>query len=117
MRELPHCCPSRLPAAWLARNQFTVTERLAIAEAIQAGMGERNGKRPDATSGNISGGSGDTRDLVAKQTGFGCGKTLEAAKTVIANGAPELVAAMVRKVRGRLLECLRRSCRELSSAR
>ena len=43
---------------------------------------------------NFPEGKGDTRDLVAKATGFGNGKTYEQAKKVVQQAAPELVEAM-----------------------
>lgn len=43
---------------------------------------------------NFPEGKGETRDLVAKATGFGNGKTYEQAKKVVQEAAPELVAAM-----------------------
>ena len=77
------------------RKQFTVTERLEIAQRIAERMGARQGQRNDiGTSGNISRSKGYTRDIAAKQSGLGSGKTLEAAKKVVEKGTPELVKAM-----------------------
>lgn len=78
------------------RKAFTVSERVAIAAAVAERLGKRQGERTDlATSGNISGSDkGETRDLAAAKAGLGSGKTLEAAQAVVANGVPELVAAM-----------------------
>lgn len=38
--------------------------------------------------------TGKTRDIAARQSGLGSGKTLEAAQKVVDKGTPELVAAM-----------------------
>lgn len=82
------------------RKQFTVTERLAIAQRIAERMqgpnGTRQGQRTDlGTSGNISGSErGETKDIAAAKAGLGSGKTLEAAQKVVERGVPELVEAM-----------------------
>lgn len=78
------------------RKAFTVSERVAIAEAVAERLKGRAGNpKLKANSGNISLiDAGQTRDLAAAKAGFGSGKTLEAAQAVIAKGAPELVAAM-----------------------
>ncbi len=48
-----------------------------------------------SNSGNISLiEQGQTRDIAARQSGLGSGKTLEAAQKVVDKGTPELVAAM-----------------------
>lgn len=78
------------------RKQFTVTERLAIAQRIAERLQGRVGN-PElhANSGNISGiERGDTRDIAAAKAGLGSGKTMEAAQKVVEHGAPELVEAM-----------------------
>ena len=79
------------------RKDFTPTEAVAIAMAIQGRMAGRN-HRPSAAdkSGNISGLTerGDSRDIAASAAGLGSGKTLEAAQRVIEHGTPELVEAM-----------------------
>jgi len=79
------------------RKQFTVTERLAIAQRIADRLQGRVG-RP-GNSGNISCISpdqGQTRDIAAAKAGLGSGKTLEAAQKVVERGIPELVEAMDR---------------------
>lgn len=79
------------------RKAFTVTERVAIAEAVAERLGKRQGERSDlATCGNIptSEAGQKTRDLAAAKAGLGSGKTLEAAQSVVAKGAPALVQAM-----------------------
>lgn len=79
------------------RKQFTVTERLAIAQRIAERLQGRAGN-PElrANGGNISTfeGMGKTRDIAAAKAGLGSGKTLEAAQKVVEHGAPELVEAM-----------------------
>lgn len=77
------------------RKQFTVTERLAIAQRIAERLQGRVG-RP-GNGGNISTFSDDagkTRDIAAAKAGLGSGKTLEAAQKVVDRGVPELVEAM-----------------------
>lgn len=83
------------------RKQFTVTERLAIAqriaERLQGPNGTRQGQRSDlVTSGNISPSddAGRTKDIAAAKAGLGSGKTMEAAQKVVERGIPELVEAM-----------------------
>lgn len=79
------------------RKDFTHSERVAIGEAIEAELGNRQGQRtdkepvenfPQVTPGE------KTRDLAAKAAGFGNGKTYEQAKKVANEAAPELVQAM-----------------------
>lgn len=79
------------------RKDFTPTESVAIAMAIQGRMVGRNHRPASADkSGNISGLTerGDSRDIAARAAGLGCGKTLEAAQRVIERGTPELIEAM-----------------------
>jgi len=78
------------------RKQFTVTERLAIAQRISERMqGRVGGDRKSDQAGNISGmDKGDTRDIAARRAGLGSGKTLEAAQRVVERGTPALVEAM-----------------------
>lgn len=63
------------------RKAFTVSERVAIAEAVAERLGKRQGAGHHADKpGNISGfEKGETRDLAAAKAGLGSGKTLEAA--------------------------------------
>lgn len=81
------------------RKDFTPTEAVAIAMAIQERMVGRVGNPSlKANSGNISGiERGDSRDIAARAAGLGSGKTLEAAQRVIEHGTPELVEAMDRR--------------------
>ena len=65
---------------------FTVSERVAIAEAVAERLGKRQGgDRKTDQSGNISTliDHGKTRDLAAAKAGLGSGKTLEAAMKVM----------------------------------
>ncbi|WP_139379461.1 hypothetical protein [Zoogloea sp. LCSB751] len=78
------------------RKQFTVTERLAIAQRIVERMSGRNGVRHDtaAAKEKFPEVTGQTRDIAAAKAGLGSGKTLEAAQKVVEHGTPELVEAM-----------------------
>lgn len=80
------------------RKQFTVTERLAIAQRIAERLQGRVGNPAlRANCGNIStieDAGQKTRDLAAAKAGLGSGKTLEAAQKVVERGVPELVEAM-----------------------
>ena len=84
------------------RKEPTISEKVALAEAIaerlQGPNGTRQGQRTDlGTSGNISGSErGETKDIAAAKAGLGSGKTLEAAQKVIERDIPELVEAMDR---------------------
>ena len=80
------------------RKEPTPSERVAIAEAVKAKLGERQGgdRRSDEFQNpqkrTLS--EGKTEDIAAKAAGFGSADTLIRAKTVVAKGAPELVEAM-----------------------
>lgn len=79
------------------RKSFTPSERLAIAEALEKEMGERQGQRTDLaqhTPNLAEVPKGETRDIAAKRAGFGSHGTLENVKAVVAKGVPEVVAAM-----------------------
>jgi hypothetical protein len=77
------------------RKAFTISEQVAIADAIAERLGQRQGSRTDLkTWGNVSpSDEGRTRDIAAAKAGLGSGKTYEAAKKVVDTGAPALVAA------------------------
>lgn len=83
------------------RKDFTPSERVAIGAAIEAELRGRVGN-PNLQSPIVENfppletPEGKTRDLVAKATGFGNGKTYEQAKKVVQEAAPELVEAMDR---------------------
>lgn len=81
------------------RKDFTPSERVAIGEAIEEELRGRNlaTLKQNAEVENFpqrETPEGKTRDLVAKATGFGNGKTYEQAKKVTNEAAPELVQAM-----------------------
>lgn len=84
------------------RKDFTKSERVAIAAALEMERGERRGNPnlrkchdssivepvPHLESGE------KTRDIVAKKAGLGSGKTFEQAKTVVDHGIDEVREAM-----------------------
>jgi ParB family transcriptional regulator, chromosome partitioning protein len=75
-------------------KQWTVSERVAIARAIEEELAGRVGN-PNFNCGNISLiAEGRSRDIAADKSGIGSGKTYEAAKRVVDTGAPEIVEAM-----------------------
>lgn len=76
------------------RKEPTVSERVALAEAIAERLqGRAGGDRKSDQGGNISTliDQGKTRDIAAAKAGLGSGKTLEAAQKVVEHGAPELL--------------------------
>ncbi len=78
------------------RKDFTPSERVAIGEAIEREFAQRHGTNQHTKEEveNFPPPEGKTRDLVAKATGFGNGKTYEQAKKVVQQAVPELVQAM-----------------------
>lgn len=80
------------------RKQFTVTERLAIAQRIAERLcppGEtRQGQRTDLGKNLPMSEKGKTAEIAAKHAGLGSRETLRAAQKVVEHGAPELVEAM-----------------------
>jgi len=78
------------------RKDFTVSERVEIAKAVEAELGNRRGQRTDlelvVNCPQVQGEK--TRDIAAKKSGFGSSKTYERAKKVVDNATPELVEAM-----------------------
>lgn len=76
------------------RKDFTPSERVAIAEAVRAALGERQGQRTDLQHTDNGPEVGETRDIAAKKAGFGSGKQYERAKAVVDDGVPELVEKM-----------------------
>ncbi len=83
------------------RKDFTTSERVAIAAAIKAELGTRQGQRTDLVQGelpeNIPEVTGqETRQIIAKKAGFGNETTLRQATIVVEKGDPELIAAMDR---------------------
>jgi hypothetical protein len=80
----------------LIRKDFTVTERVAIAQSVEASLGERRGG--DHTKRQkIDGCRGQRSDTIAaKSAGFGNRETYRQAKTVVERGIAALVKAMDR---------------------
>src|SRR5947209_651775 len=95
------------------RKDFTASERVAIAKAIEAEIGHRSGrpstKQPSQGGNRKSNGSNDkkkvaemppfsggqkTRDAAAEGAGFGSTGTYRQARTVVEEGEPEVVEAM-----------------------
>ncbi len=82
------------------RKEPTVTEKVALAGAIGERLQGRHGgdRRSDDQVRNVSHLKDDDKgravDIAAAKAGLGSGKTLEAAQSVIAKGASELVQAM-----------------------
>lgn len=79
------------------RKDFTESERVAIANAVEAALGNRQGQRTDIelprNCAEVVRGE-ETRDVAARKAGFPSKDTYERAKRVVEAGAPELVAAM-----------------------
>ena len=76
------------------RKEPTVTEKVALAEAVAERLGARQGQRTNlATSGNISlsESAGQTRDIAAAKTGLGSGKTLEAFNATLPVQMPSVI--------------------------
>jgi len=90
-----------VPSLLIAENdanemakQWTVSERVAIARAIEEELAGRVGN-PNFNSGNISLiAQGQSRDIAADKSGLGSGKTYEAAKRVVDSGTEEVIEAM-----------------------
>jgi 16S rRNA G966 N2-methylase RsmD len=80
------------------RKDFTPSERVAIAAAIERRIGPRQGQRTDRLRGKspeVAPGT-RTREAAAKGAGFGNDKTYRQAAKVVRTGTPELVRAMDR---------------------
>jgi DNA modification methylase len=71
------------------RKDFSPSERVAIAKAIEKAMPERRGK-----SQKFDGLKGRSDDIAAKRSGFGNRQTYRQAQKVIANGSSNLILAM-----------------------
>lgn len=91
------------------RKDFTPSERVAIAKAIEEEIGNRRGQRTDLKAdgqGDLLGGGlaenfpevagKETRQIVAERAGFGNETTYRQAKTVTERAEPELREAMDR---------------------
>lgn len=77
------------------RKDFTVSERLAIADAVRAKLGERQGQRTDQHTVNCPEvPRGESRDIAARKAGFGSGKTYERARSAVANAIEGIVEEM-----------------------
>jgi hypothetical protein len=78
------------------RKDFTPTERVAIAKAIEEEIGNRQGKRTDlelvVERPQVKGDK--TRAIAAEKAGFGSEVTYRRAKAVVRDGVPELHEAM-----------------------
>ena len=80
------------------RKDFTASERVAIAKAVEAEIGSRQGQRTDKTEPvenfpQVEPGQ-KTRAAVAKAAGFGNDATYRQAKAVVEKGEAELIGAM-----------------------
>jgi len=71
------------------RKDFSPSERVSIAKAIEKQMPERRGK-----SQNFDSMVGRTDDIAAKRAGFGNRQTYRQAMKVVANGSSNLILAM-----------------------
>jgi ParB family chromosome partitioning protein len=92
------------------RKDFTPSERVAIAKAIEDEIGNRRGQRTDLKSEDQSDliehelpenlpeveAGKETRQIAAAKAGFGNETTYRQAKTVVEHAEPELVEAMDR---------------------
>ncbi|MCC6362986.1 MAG: ParB N-terminal domain-containing protein [Bryobacterales bacterium] len=79
------------------RKDFTPSERVAIAKALEAEIGKRQGQRTDKElppdSAEVARGV-ETRDVAAKKAGFGGHSTYEQAKKVVEKAVDEVIAQM-----------------------
>ena len=80
------------------RKDFTASERVAIAKAVDEEIGNRQGQRTDRAEplqnfAEVAPGQ-TTREAVAKAAGFGNAETYRQAKTVVDKADPALVQAM-----------------------
>ena len=78
------------------RKDFTPSERVAIAKAIERKVGNRQGQRTDQLRGKIPevDPGKRTREAAAEKAGFGNDKTYRQAAKVVHNGTPKLIQAM-----------------------
>lgn len=79
------------------RKDFTPSERVAIAKAIERQIGKRQGQRTDRQPvgkiPQVQPGK-KTRETAAERAGFGNDKTYRQAAKVVQNGTPKLIHAM-----------------------
>lgn len=81
------------------RKDFTVLERVAIAEAVRLNIGNRQGQRTDQLPqkiGEVSKHARETAAEAAKLSGFNNAETLRQATNVVKLGVPALVEKMDR---------------------
>ncbi|WP_437191353.1 DNA methyltransferase [Planctomicrobium sp. SH527] len=78
------------------RKDFTPSERVAIAKAIEKQVGNRRGQRTDRLVGKIPqvAAGKKTREVAAEKAGFGNDKTYRQAAKVVENGTSKLIHAM-----------------------
>ena len=78
------------------RKDFTPSERVAIAKAIEKQVGKRQGQRTDKLRGKIPEvvPGKRTRETAANKAGFGNDKTYRQAAKVVQNGTAKLIHAM-----------------------
>lgn len=78
------------------RKDFTPSERVAIAKAIEKQVGKRQGQRTDRLRGKIPevAPGKRTRETAAEKAGFGNDKTYRQAAKVVQNGTARLIQAM-----------------------
>ncbi len=74
------------------RKDFTPSERIAIARAIERQIGNRRGQRVQKIA-QVEPGQ-KTRDAAAERAGFGNHETYRQAAKVVENGTPRLIQAM-----------------------
>ena len=72
---------------------WTVSEKVAIAKAIEEEIGNRQGSRTDLELVEKFP-QVKTRDLVAERSGFGNSRTYQQAKKVIEEGIPDIIEKM-----------------------
>jgi DNA modification methylase len=78
------------------RKDFTPSERVAIARAIERQVGNRQGQRTDQLRGKIPevAPGKRTREAAAEKAGFGNDKTYRQAARVVESGTARLIQAM-----------------------
>lgn len=78
------------------RKDFTPSERVAIAKAIEKQVGKRQGQRTDKLRGKIPevAPGKRTREIASHKAGFGNDKTYRQAAKVVQNGTARLIHAM-----------------------
>jgi hypothetical protein len=83
-----------------ARKDLAPSEKVAIADAIKARIGNRQGKRTDIGDGELPQSFAEVvagveaREVAAERAGFGNAETYRQAAAVVRDGVPGLVRAM-----------------------